>query len=134
MSTVCSHVGGTTAYVNSFHPNCSPAAIMTTAKPTSSRVDKDVKFAYGEGQVNPTGAISAGVLQDMSRKVVNVGASRCLQRHHQSSSRGRDHGVRRSFKVSGEGKAYAPPGSRSIRLTHIEKLLLHSEEESYCCT
>ncbi|KAL1540136.1 subtilisin-like protease SBT4.14 [Salvia divinorum] len=68
-SMSCPHVAGAAAYVKSFHPNWSPAAIrsaiMTTAKPMSSRVDKDAEFAYGAGQVNPTRAISPGLVYDM---------------------------------------------------------------------
>ncbi|XP_047954503.1 subtilisin-like protease SBT4.14 [Salvia hispanica] len=68
-SMACPHVAGAAAYVKSFHPNWSPAAIrsaiMTTAKPMSSKVDKDAEFAYGAGQVNPTRAISPGLVYDM---------------------------------------------------------------------
>ncbi|XP_057805586.1 subtilisin-like protease SBT4.14 [Salvia miltiorrhiza] len=68
-SMACPHVAGVAAYVKSFHPNWSPAAIrsaiMTTAKLMSSRVDKDAEFAYGAGQVNPTRAISPGLVYDM---------------------------------------------------------------------
>ncbi|KAI3449154.1 hypothetical protein Pfo_005819 [Paulownia fortunei] len=68
-SMACPHIGGAAAYVKSFHPNWSPAAIksaiMTTATPMSSKVDKDAEFAYGSGQVNPTKAISPGLIYDM---------------------------------------------------------------------
>ncbi|KAL3829609.1 hypothetical protein ACJIZ3_018411 [Penstemon smallii] len=68
-SMSCPHVGGIAAYVKSFHPNWSPAAIksaiMTTATPMSSKVDKDAEFAYGSGHVNPTKAISPGLIYDM---------------------------------------------------------------------
>ncbi|GMI66895.1 xylem serine peptidase 1 [Hibiscus trionum] len=63
------HVAGVAAYVKSFHPTWTPAAIksaiMTTAKPMSRRVDKDAEFAYGAGQLNPTGAINPGLIYDM---------------------------------------------------------------------
>ncbi|KAK6142863.1 hypothetical protein DH2020_023211 [Rehmannia glutinosa] len=68
-SMSCPHVGGAAAYVKSFRPNWSPAviksALMTTATPMSSKVDKDAEFAYGSGQVNPTKAISPGLVYDM---------------------------------------------------------------------
>ncbi|KAK4415971.1 Subtilisin-like protease SBT4.14 [Sesamum alatum] len=68
-SMACPHVGGAAAYVKSFHPNWSPAAIksalMTTAKQMSSKVDKDAEFAYGSGQLNPTRAVSPGLVYDM---------------------------------------------------------------------
>ncbi|KAG8363357.1 hypothetical protein BUALT_Bualt19G0014000 [Buddleja alternifolia] len=68
-SMACPHVGGIAAYVKSFHPKWSPAAIksaiITTATPMSSKVDKDAEFAYGSGQVNPTKARSPGLVYDM---------------------------------------------------------------------
>ncbi|CAO2817747.1 unnamed protein product [Amaranthus hypochondriacus] len=68
-SMACPHVAGVAAYVKSFHPNWSPAAIrsaiITTALPMSSRVDKDAEFAYGAGQVNPLKARSPGLVYDM---------------------------------------------------------------------
>ncbi|KAH7863641.1 hypothetical protein Vadar_020250 [Vaccinium darrowii] len=68
-SMACPHVGGVAAYVKSFRPNWSPAmiksAIMTTATPMSSRVNSEAEFAYGAGQVNPTKAVSPGLVYDM---------------------------------------------------------------------
>ncbi|MBA0685864.1 hypothetical protein Goari_013505, partial [Gossypium aridum] len=68
-SMACPHVAGVAAYVKSFHPTWTPAAIrsaiMTTAKPMSRRVNKDAEFAYGAGQLNPTKAINPGLIYDM---------------------------------------------------------------------
>ncbi|KAK9742889.1 hypothetical protein RND81_03G203500 [Saponaria officinalis] len=68
-SMACPHVAGVAAYVKSFHPNWSPAAIrsaiITTARPMSSRINKDAEFAYGAGQVNPHRAASPGLVYDM---------------------------------------------------------------------
>ncbi|KAL9234425.1 hypothetical protein vseg_009297 [Gypsophila vaccaria] len=68
-SMACPHVAGVAAYVKSFHPNWSPAAIksaiITTAKPMSARINKDAEFAYGAGQVNPRRAASPGLVYDM---------------------------------------------------------------------
>ncbi|XP_071688708.1 subtilisin-like protease SBT4.14 [Rutidosis leptorrhynchoides] len=68
-SMACPHVAGAAAYVKSFHPNWSPAAIksaiMTSAKPMSSKVNQEAEFAYGVGQLNPTRAISPGLIYDM---------------------------------------------------------------------
>ncbi|PIN00203.1 Cucumisin [Handroanthus impetiginosus] len=68
-SMACPHVGGAAAYVKSFRPNWSPAAIksalMTTATPMSSKVDKDAEFAYGTGQLNPTRAVNPGLIYNM---------------------------------------------------------------------
>ncbi|RVX01120.1 hypothetical protein VitviT2T_023544 [Vitis vinifera] len=69
-SMACPHVSGVAAYVKSFHPKWSPAAIKsaitTTAKPMSRRVNKDGEFAYGAGQVNPLRALSPGLVYDMN--------------------------------------------------------------------
>ncbi|KAK7292563.1 hypothetical protein RJT34_15414 [Clitoria ternatea] len=68
-SMSCPHVSGVAAYVKSFHPDWSPAAIrsaiITTAKPMSQRVNKEAEFAYGAGQVNPTRALNPGLIYDM---------------------------------------------------------------------
>ncbi|OIT39454.1 PREDICTED: subtilisin-like protease SBT4.14 [Nicotiana attenuata] len=68
-SMACPHVGGAAAYVKSYHPYWSPSAIksalMTTARPMSSKVDREAEFAYGAGQVNPTKARSPGLIYDM---------------------------------------------------------------------
>ncbi|KAL6322599.1 hypothetical protein AAG906_009914 [Vitis piasezkii] len=67
-SMACPHVSGVAAYVKSFHPKWSPAAIrsaiMTTAKPMSRKVNNDAEFAYGTGQVNPRRALSPGLIYD----------------------------------------------------------------------
>ncbi|KAJ7962276.1 Subtilisin-like protease SBT4.14 [Quillaja saponaria] len=68
-SMACPHVAGVAAYVKSFHPSWTPSAIrsaiITTAKPMSRRVTNDAEFAYGAGQVNPTRAVSPGLVYDM---------------------------------------------------------------------
>ncbi|GAY42057.1 hypothetical protein CUMW_063980 [Citrus unshiu] len=68
-SMACPHIAGVVAYVKSFHPSWSPAAIksaiMTTAKPMSQRVNNEAEFAYGAGQVNPQKAVSPGLVYDM---------------------------------------------------------------------
>ncbi|RYR71930.1 hypothetical protein Ahy_A02g006141 [Arachis hypogaea] len=68
-SMSCPHVAGVAAYVKSFHPDWTPAAIrsaiITTAKPMSKRVDKEAEFAFGAGQINPTKAVNPGLVYDM---------------------------------------------------------------------
>ncbi|VVB06786.1 unnamed protein product [Arabis nemorensis] len=68
-SMACPHAAGVAAYVKSFHPDWSPAAIksaiITSAKPISRRVNKDAEFAYGGGQINPRRAASPGLVYDM---------------------------------------------------------------------
>ncbi|KAJ9680826.1 hypothetical protein PVL29_019979 [Vitis rotundifolia] len=69
-SMACPHVSGIAAYVKSFHPDWSPAAIKsaitTTAKPMSKRVNNDGEFAYGAGLVDPLRALSPGLVYDMN--------------------------------------------------------------------
>ncbi|KAK4278886.1 hypothetical protein QN277_016666 [Acacia crassicarpa] len=68
-SMACPHVSGIAAFVKSFHPDWSPAAIksaiMTTAKPLSGSKDY---FAYGSGHVNPVQAIDPGLVYDLSKQ------------------------------------------------------------------
>ncbi|XP_043718394.1 subtilisin-like protease SBT4.14 [Telopea speciosissima] len=70
-SMACPHVAGVAAYIKSFHPNWSPAAIksaiITTAKQLSPRINNDAEFAYGAGQVNPLRAIHPGLVYDMDQ-------------------------------------------------------------------
>ncbi|XVE52596.1 hypothetical protein DITRI_Ditri02bG0134700 [Diplodiscus trichospermus] len=67
-SMSCPHVSAAAAYVKSFHPTWSPAAIksalMTTASPMSSGINLDAEFAYGSGHVNPVKAVNPGLIYD----------------------------------------------------------------------
>ncbi|KAI4313545.1 hypothetical protein L6164_026517 [Bauhinia variegata] len=67
-SMSCPHVSGAAAYVKSFHPTWSPAAIksalMTTAKPLSSKINHEAEFAYGAGQIDPIKAVNPGLVYD----------------------------------------------------------------------
>ncbi|KAK4278885.1 hypothetical protein QN277_016665 [Acacia crassicarpa] len=74
-SMACPHVTGTSAYVKTFHPDWSPAAvksaIMTTAKPmnmTPNDVDHVGEFSYGSGHVNPVQAVDPGLIYDLSKE------------------------------------------------------------------
>ncbi|KAJ8642609.1 hypothetical protein MRB53_004357 [Persea americana] len=71
-SMSCPHASGVAAYIKSFYPNWSPAAIksalMTTAFIMDDRRDEDAEFAYGSGQINPTAAIHPGLVYDASEK------------------------------------------------------------------
>lgn len=68
-SMACPHVAGVAAYVKSFHRNWTEAAIksaiMTTAKPMNQRMNNEAEFAYGAGHLNPSKAISPGLIYDM---------------------------------------------------------------------
>ncbi|KAJ6814974.1 cucumisin-like [Iris pallida] len=67
-SMSCPHATGAAAYVKSFHPTWSPAAIksalMTTAYPMSASANPDMEFGYGAGQINPAAATNPGLVYD----------------------------------------------------------------------
>ncbi|EXB55373.1 NifU-like protein 3 [Morus notabilis] len=67
-SMSCPHASGAAAYVKSFHPTWSPAAIksslMTTANPMSADLNSEAKFAYGSRQINPLKAACPGLIYD----------------------------------------------------------------------
>ncbi|XXG40651.1 hypothetical protein AAC387_Pa01g1317 [Persea americana] len=67
-SMSCPHATGAAAYVKSFHPTWSPAAIksalMTTAYGMSVSTNTDAEFAYGAGHINPVQAVSPGLVYD----------------------------------------------------------------------
>lgn len=68
-SMACPHATGAAAYVKSFHPNWSPAMIMsaliTTANPMDpSRNRGGGELTYGAGQLNPTRARDPGLVYD----------------------------------------------------------------------
>ncbi|KAH6805649.1 Subtilisin-like serine endopeptidase family protein [Perilla frutescens var. frutescens] len=68
-SMACPHATAAAAYVKSFNPTWSPAAIksalMTTATPMSKTKDGDAEFAYGSGHINPVKAKSPGLVYDI---------------------------------------------------------------------
>ncbi|XP_065871982.1 cucumisin-like [Euphorbia lathyris] len=67
-SMSCPHASAAAAYIKSFHPNWSPAAIksalMTTAYTMSCNKNSDAEFAYGSGQINPIKATDPGLVYD----------------------------------------------------------------------
>uniref|UniRef100_A0A453QXM3 Subtilisin-like protease fibronectin type-III domain-containing protein n=1 Tax=Aegilops tauschii subsp. strangulata TaxID=200361 RepID=A0A453QXM3_AEGTS len=68
-SMACPHATGAAAYVKSFHPDWSPAMIMsaliTTATPmNSSRNRGGGELTYGAGQLNPVRAPDPGLVYD----------------------------------------------------------------------
>ncbi|KAK4480228.1 hypothetical protein RD792_013290, partial [Penstemon davidsonii] len=69
-SMSCPHASGAAAYVKSFNPTWSPAAIksalMTTAFPLSVKTNTDAEFAYGSGHIDPVRAKSPGLVYDIS--------------------------------------------------------------------
>ncbi|KAL7612150.1 cucumisin [Lactuca sativa] len=67
-SMSCPHASGAAAYVKSFHPTWSPAAIksalMTTAATMSPIKNLDAEFAYGSGHIDPLKATDPGLVYD----------------------------------------------------------------------
>ncbi|KAI3515112.1 hypothetical protein L1887_13863 [Cichorium endivia] len=67
-SMACPHVSGIAAYIKTFNPKWSPAAIksalMTTASPMSALTNTDAEFAYGAGYMNPLTAMKPGLVYD----------------------------------------------------------------------
>ncbi|KAJ8754152.1 hypothetical protein K2173_002051 [Erythroxylum novogranatense] len=68
-SMSCPHVSGGAAYVKTFHPEWSPAAIksalMTTATPMNTG-ESDAVLGWGSGQMNPQRAVDPGLVYDIS--------------------------------------------------------------------
>ncbi|XP_038905603.1 subtilisin-like protease SBT4.15 [Benincasa hispida] len=69
-SMSCPHATAAAAYLKTFHPTWSPAAIksalMTTATPLKIG-DKLDAIGGGAGQINPTKAVHPGLIYDLSR-------------------------------------------------------------------
>ncbi|KFK24826.1 hypothetical protein AALP_AA8G030100 [Arabis alpina] len=68
-SMACPHAAAAAAYVKSFHPDWSPAAIksalMTTATPMRIK-EQEAELSYGAGQINPRRAIHPGLVYDIT--------------------------------------------------------------------
>ncbi|XP_010262905.2 PREDICTED: subtilisin-like protease SBT4.3 [Nelumbo nucifera] len=71
-SMACPHVTGSAAYVKSFHPDWSPAALksalMTTARRMSAVKNEDTVFAYGSGHIDPVKAKNPGLVYDAHKE------------------------------------------------------------------
>ncbi|KAG6579375.1 hypothetical protein SDJN03_23823, partial [Cucurbita argyrosperma subsp. sororia] len=65
-SMSCPHATAVAAYVKTFHPSWSPAALksalMTTAFPMRADLNPDAEFAYGSGHINPLSAVNPGLI------------------------------------------------------------------------
>ncbi|KAG2682936.1 hypothetical protein I3843_10G007600 [Carya illinoinensis] len=68
-SMACPHAAAAAAYVKSFHPDWSPAAIksalMTTATPMRIE-DDNAELGSGSGQINPVQAVHPGLIYNIS--------------------------------------------------------------------
>ncbi|XP_022156463.1 subtilisin-like protease SBT4.14 [Momordica charantia] len=86
-SMACPHAAGAAAYVKSFHPDWSPAAIrsalITTATPISRRMNAEGEFAYGAGNLNPERAVNPGLIYDDDE--MSYVKLLCSERYSQSS-------------------------------------------------
>jgi hypothetical protein len=72
-SMACPHAAGVAAYVKSFHPDWSPAAIKSAIMTTSTTMkgtydDLAGEFAYGSGNINPQQAIHPGLVYDITKQ------------------------------------------------------------------
>ncbi|KAL1541375.1 hypothetical protein AAHA92_25605 [Salvia divinorum] len=68
-SMACPHVSGAAAYVKSFRPNWSPAAIKSAIMTTSKRLKITpigAELASGSGQLNPKAAVNPGLIYDIN--------------------------------------------------------------------
>ncbi|CAN1257235.1 unnamed protein product [Linum perenne] len=67
-SMACPHATGAAAYIKSFHPKWSPAALrsalMTTATPMKSANNPEEEFAYGSGLINLDRVADPGLIYD----------------------------------------------------------------------
>ncbi|XP_042481387.1 subtilisin-like protease SBT4.12 [Macadamia integrifolia] len=70
-SMACPHATSAAAYVKTFHPSWSPAAIksalMTTASPINASYHEEAELAYGAGQIDPLKAVNPGLVYDTSK-------------------------------------------------------------------
>ncbi|KAK8945259.1 hypothetical protein KSP39_PZI007739 [Platanthera zijinensis] len=80
-SMACPHASGAAAYVKSFNPTWSPAAIKSALITTETlnflssaaqvmipTKNVDAEFAYGAGQLNPLAAVKPGLVYDVDEK------------------------------------------------------------------
>ncbi|KAK2968583.1 hypothetical protein RJ640_009411 [Escallonia rubra] len=67
-SMACPHATAVAAYIKSFHPSWSPAAIksalMTTAFPLNDLTSPEAELEYGAGHINPLKAVNPGLVYD----------------------------------------------------------------------
>ncbi|TYJ16406.1 hypothetical protein E1A91_A10G250900v1 [Gossypium mustelinum] len=67
-SMSCPHATAAAAYIKSFNPTWSPAAIksalMTTAVPLSLKTNTDAELAFGSGYLVPSSALDPGLIYD----------------------------------------------------------------------
>nr|XP_028944350.1 subtilisin-like protease SBT4.4 [Malus domestica] len=65
-SVSCPHVAGAAAYVKSFHPDWSLAAIKSSLMTTAWPMNDTGVFAYGFGHIDPVKAINPGLVYETS--------------------------------------------------------------------
>ncbi|CAN0916740.1 Subtilisin-like protease SBT4.15 [Linum grandiflorum] len=70
-SMACPHATAAAAYVKSFHPDWSPAAVKSALMTTATKIvvpDDLAEYAYGSGQIDPKQAVHPGLVYDMSQE------------------------------------------------------------------
>ncbi|GLJ59818.1 hypothetical protein SUGI_1524120 [Cryptomeria japonica] len=90
-SMACPHATGAAAYVKSFHPDWSPAAIKSALMTTASTLDATLdgngaaELGYGAGQINPLKATNPGLVYDAdANSYINM---LCSQGYNETSLR-----------------------------------------------
>ncbi|KAM1263429.1 hypothetical protein ACFX2G_029047 [Malus domestica] len=71
-SMACPHAAGAAAYIRTFHPDWSPAAIKSSLMTTAWLMNNTDyyypgEFAYGSGHINPLKAVDPGLVFETSR-------------------------------------------------------------------
>ncbi|KAF8397859.1 hypothetical protein HHK36_016784 [Tetracentron sinense] len=67
-SMACPHAAAAAAYVKTFHPDWSPAAIKSALMTTATKMrikGVDAELGYGSGQINPARALHPGLVYDI---------------------------------------------------------------------
>ncbi|XP_056841802.1 subtilisin-like protease SBT4.8 [Raphanus sativus] len=72
-SMSCPHVAGVAAYIRTFHPDWSPAAIQSAIMTTAWSMNASetgvasTEFAYGAGHVDPIAALNPGLVYELDK-------------------------------------------------------------------
>ncbi|XP_031405812.1 subtilisin-like protease SBT4.3 [Punica granatum] len=68
-SMAAPHVAGAAAYIKSFHPDWSPAAIKSAIMTTATRMDvRSDPQGCGSGHINPVDAVDPGLVYEIEKK------------------------------------------------------------------
>ncbi|XP_050385216.1 subtilisin-like protease SBT4.3 [Argentina anserina] len=135
-SMACPHVAGAAAYVKTFHPDWSPAAIksslMTTASPMNAAqtsYNAAGEFAYGSGHINPVQAIDPGLVYEAFKQdyinllclVLNQTDVRLISGDNSTCSTGSDKGSLQDHNYPSLAAVVAPNKSFSVKFHRTVK-------------